>query len=51
MRAATYIMDDDLQGAEAGLANGNSTFHKVRGYNQPARLLSKLIDSAEKSFG
>ena len=30
MRAANYIMDDDLQGAENGLANGNSTFHKVR---------------------
>ena len=30
MRAATYIMSDDLEGAEAGLANGNSTFHKVR---------------------
>ena len=29
MRAATYIMDDDLEGAEAGLASGNSAFHKV----------------------
>ncbi|KAK4691270.1 tetratricopeptide repeat protein 39, partial [Lecanoromycetidae sp. Uapishka_2] len=29
MRAATYIMDDDLEGAEAGLAHGNSTFHKM----------------------
>lgn len=30
MRAVTYIMDDDLEGAEAGLADGHSTFHKVR---------------------
>ena len=29
MRAASYIMDDDLESAEAGLANGNSSFHKV----------------------
>ena len=29
MRAATYIMNDDLEGAEAGLTNGNSSFHKV----------------------
>lgn len=30
MRAATYIMADDLEGAEAGLADGHSSFHKVR---------------------
>ena len=30
MRAVTYIMSDDLEAAEAGLANGNSSFHKVR---------------------
>lgn len=30
MRAATYIMSDDLEGAEAGLGSGNSAFHKVR---------------------
>ena len=29
MRAVTFIMSDDLEGAEAGLANGNSAFHKV----------------------
>ena len=29
MRAVTYIMSDDLEGAEAGLTNGNSSFHKV----------------------
>ncbi len=29
MRAATYIMNDDLEGAEAGLGSGNSTFHRV----------------------
>ena len=27
--AAAHIMDDDLEGAEAGLANGTSSFHKV----------------------
>ena len=27
--AAAHIMDDDLESAEAGLANGNSSFHKV----------------------
>lgn len=27
--AALYIMDDDLDAAEAGLAQGYSTFHKV----------------------
>ena len=30
MRAATYIMSDDLEGAEAGLEDGHSAFHKVR---------------------
>lgn len=29
--AAAHIMDDDLESAEAGLANGNSAFHKVCG--------------------
>ena len=27
--AAAHIMDDDLEKAEAGLADGNSSFHKV----------------------
>ena len=31
MRAVTYIMNDDLEAAEAGLTNGNSSFHKVHG--------------------
>ena len=30
MRAATHIMNDDLESAEAGLADGVSSFHKVR---------------------
>ncbi len=30
MRAATHIMNDDLESAEASLANGTSSFHKVR---------------------
>lgn len=30
MRAATYIMSDDLEGAEAGLEDGLSAFHKVQ---------------------
>ena len=29
MRAVTHIMNDDLEAAEAGLTNGNSSFHKV----------------------
>ena len=29
MRAATNIMNDDLEAAEAGLSDGKSTFHKV----------------------
>lgn len=29
MRAVTHIMNDDLESAEAGLANGTSSFHKV----------------------
>ena len=29
MRAAGHIMNDDLESAEAGLANGTSSFHKV----------------------
>ena len=29
MRAATHIMNDDLESAEAGLADGASSFHKV----------------------
>lgn len=29
MRAVTHIMNDDLESAEAGLANGASSFHKV----------------------
>ena len=35
MRAVTFIMSDDLEGAEAGLANGNSAFHKVPRINPP----------------
>ena len=27
--AAAHIMDDDLESAEAGLASGDSSFHKV----------------------
>ena len=30
MRAATHIMNDDLESAEAGLTDGVSSFHKVR---------------------
>ena len=30
LRAVTLIMNDDVEGAEAGLAKGNSPFHKVR---------------------
>lgn len=29
MRAATLIMNDDVDGAERGLSNGNSTYHKL----------------------
>ena len=29
MRAAGYIMDDDLEAAEKGLDGGTSAFHKV----------------------
>lgn len=29
MRAAAHIMNDDLESAEAGLADGASSFHKV----------------------
>ena len=29
LRATEYIMNDDLEGAEAGLAHGTSSFHKV----------------------
>jgi len=29
MRAVELIMDDDIEGAERGLAHGNSTFHKL----------------------
>ena len=29
MRAATLIMNDDVEGAEAGLKQGNSSFHKL----------------------
>ena len=28
--AATHIMNDDLESAEEGLNQGNSSFHKVR---------------------
>lgn len=34
--AAKHIMDDDLESAEAGLANGNSSFHKVCQYSLSA---------------
>ena len=30
MRAVTYIMSDDLEGAEAGLTHGNSSFSQGR---------------------
>ncbi|KAH0843359.1 hypothetical protein AYO21_09953 [Fonsecaea monophora] len=29
MRAVDRVMDDDIEGAEAGLADGNSSFHKL----------------------
>ncbi|OAP54501.1 hypothetical protein AYL99_10949 [Fonsecaea erecta] len=29
MRAVDRVMDDDIKGAEAGLADGNSSFHKL----------------------
>jgi len=32
MGAATFIMNDDLAAAEAGLKDGKSSFHKVRGH-------------------
>jgi hypothetical protein len=51
MRAVTYIMDDDLEGAEAGLANGTSTFHKVRLSHNPCCLVSRLIGLEEKNAG
>ena len=51
MRAVTYIMNDDLEGAEAGLANGNSSFHKVD-TKFPAYCLSYgLIISIWKNAG
>lgn len=36
-------MDDDLDAAEAGLAQGNSTFHKVRCYVLAGCLAQGLI--------
>ena len=39
MRAVTYIMNDDLEAAEAGLTNGNSSFHKVHS-KIPAKCLN-----------
>jgi hypothetical protein len=30
MKAATFILNDDVDSAEAGLAKGTSTFHNVR---------------------
>ena len=46
MRAVTYIMNDDLEGAEAGLANGNSAFHKVW-YEPLSRLPGHEADRIE----
>ena len=39
MRAVTYIMNDDLEAAEAGLTNGNSSFHKVH-----SKILAKCLN-------
>lgn len=51
MRAATHIMNDDLEGAEAGLTNGNSSFHKV-GPESPAYCLNYgLMVSIGKNAG
>lgn len=30
LKAATYIINDDVEAAEEGLNKGNSSFHKVR---------------------
>ncbi len=42
--AVAYIMDDDLESAEAGLANGSSSFHKVCRTFLLGRLGSRLMD-------
>ena len=44
MRAVTFIMSDDLEGAEAGLANGNSAFHKVETIPHSPRFASLEAD-------
>lgn len=51
MRAATHIMNDDLESAEAGLTNGNSSFHKVD-RKPPAHCLNcGLMVSVRKNVG
>lgn len=42
--AAAHIMNDDLESAEAGLANGNSSFHKVCQIISLGCLVSRLIN-------
>lgn len=49
--AATYIMDDDLESAEGGLANGNSSFHKVRQILPLGCLASRLMALGMKFVG
>ena len=46
--AATHIMDDDLESAEAGLANGNSSFHKVCQVLLHRCLSARLISFGDK---
>ena len=51
MRAATYIMNDDLEGAEAGLTNGSSSFHKVDLETPTDCLNYRLMVSTRKNVG
>ena len=45
--AAAHIMDEDLEGVEAGLANGTSSFHKVCRMFLLGCLASRLIGFGE----
>ena len=45
--AAAHILDDDLEGAEAGLADGTSSFHKVCRMLLLGCLASRLIGFGE----
>ena len=49
--AAGHIMNDDLESAEAGLANGTSSFHKVCQSFLPGCLRSRLIALDVKDAG